>query len=101
MKQLFFVGFVSFMVGLFGTVSSAEAQLMCGKRGDVVKYLEKGYDEEPVSIGLAESGSVVEVFASEAGSFTIIVTRTDGVSCLLTAGNNWETMQLQKAGAKI
>ncbi len=101
MKRIFFAGLIFFMAGLIGTVSPAKAQIMCGERANIVKYLEKGYGEEPVSMGLTDGGSVVEVFASKGGSFTIIVTRTDGVSCLLTAGSSWESHPVQEAGSRI
>ena len=80
----------------------AQAQMMCGPRNDVVANLEKGYAERPVSIGLASNGAVIEVFVSTIDkavggkSFTILMTRPDGLSCLMAVGNNWETVARQK-----
>ena len=73
---------------------------MCGERRVVVENLEKTYSEAPVSIGLASNGSVIEVLASPSGSFTIILTRPNGVACVMAAGENWENLPKRLAGAQ-
>lgn len=78
------------LIGLSAIPEAARAQMMCGPRNDVVANLEKGYSEHPVSMGLASNGAVIEVFLSEAGTFTIVMTRPDGLSCLMAAGKNWQ-----------
>lgn len=72
---------------------------MCGERRAVVANLEKTYSEAPVSIGLASNGSVIEVLASPSGSFTIILTQPNGLSCVMAAGENWENLPKRLAGA--
>ncbi len=72
---------------------------MCGERRTVVANLEKTYSEAPVSIGLASNGAVIEVLASPSGSFTIILTRPNGLSCVMTAGENRENLPKRLAGA--
>ncbi len=74
---------------------------MCGERRAVVANLEKTYSEAPVSIGLASNGSVIEVLASPTGTFTIILTRPNGLSCVMAAGESWEDLPKRLAGAKI
>ena len=45
-------------------------------------------------MGLASSGGVVEVVASEDGtSWSIIVTLPGGVTCLVASGEDWETIE--------
>lgn len=76
------------------------AQTLCGMREDVVKNLEKTYKEKSVSLGLASNGAVIEVLASKEGiTFTIILTRPNGLSCIMAAGENWE-MYLDKLYGK-
>ena len=76
---------------------------MCGERRAVVANLEKTYSEASVStglsIGLASNGSVIEVLASPSGSFTIILTQPNGLSCVMAAGENWENLPKRLAGA--
>ena len=42
------------------------------------------------SMGLIDPTAVVEVFVSEAGTFTILASGTDGTSCILASGEGWD-----------
>ncbi len=72
--------------------ATASAQMVCGERSVMVDGLLKNYAEAPVSIGLASNGSVIEVFASPDRSWTIVMTRPNGLSCVVAAGEDWETL---------
>ena len=66
-------------------------QIVCSKRADVIKHLANKFKEKPISMGLANNGGVVEIFSSQTGaSWTIIITMPSGLSCMLSAGENWE-----------
>jgi hypothetical protein len=91
--------FGALLIGWSAISSPAQAQAMCGERGVVVANLEKTYSEAPVSIGLASNGSVIEVLASPSGTFTIILTQPNGLSCVMAAGENWENLPKRLAGA--
>ena len=72
----------------------AQSSMPCGKRDDLLGHLSGKYQEEPVAMGLATNGSVVEVLASDAGdSFTIVYTTPNGLTCMMAAGSNWETVK--------
>lgn len=77
--------------------SSAMAQQVCTTRADLVKMLGDKYQELPVGNGLVNDKAVIEVYVSNRGSFTILSSYTNGVSCIVAAGNNWEVMELPKA----
>ncbi len=70
----------------------ANAQAVCGDRGEIVSRLETAYQEKASAIGLAGNGGVVELYTSEKGSWTLLLTQTTGVSCLIAAGDSWETV---------
>lgn len=62
----------------------------CAPRAAIIAQLEKKYGETRRGAGLQNRGAVTEVFASAAtGTWTIIVTRPDGVSCAVAAGEAW------------
>lgn len=70
----------------------AGAQAICAARPEIVGKLSDKHSEAPTAIGLANNGSVVEVFSSPTeNSWTIIVTTPDGISCLMASGENWES----------
>ena len=71
-------------------VSDAAAQSICVDRGVALRQLQQRYGESPTALGLASNGNVVELFTSKTGSWTIIVTRPSGTSCVVASGANWE-----------
>ncbi|MEQ9642777.1 MAG: hypothetical protein RIM84_22325 [Alphaproteobacteria bacterium] len=84
-------------LGMLSLVSPAAAQSICGERGDFIKHLEKRHQEQPTSMGLASNGKMIEVLTSDNGTWTIIVTTADGTSCVVAAGEAWQTMMPQVA----
>ncbi|KEO53086.1 hypothetical protein TP2_09095 [Thioclava pacifica DSM 10166] len=64
----------------------------CGLRADLVAQLQTRYFETRRAIALAENNAVLEIFASESGSWTILVTRASGQSCLIASGEAFETL---------
>lgn len=71
---------------------NAMAQVPCAKRTDLVKLLESKYKEGPVSFGTANGKNLIEIYASEKGTFTIIATQATGTSCIIAAGEDWESL---------
>ena len=75
------------------TLPAAAQQIRCAERSAVIEYLSSQFDEKPLAIGLANNGGVVEVLASKArGSWTLMITQPNGMSCMIAAGENWEVL---------
>ncbi len=82
------------LLGLMLLTTPAIAQEnVCGKREDIVKRLERAYQESNTGMGMASNGRLVELFTSETGTWTLMFTSPNGVSCLIAAGTNWETFK--------
>ena len=65
----------------------------CAKRDAVVSRLAQAYGETRQSMGLAANNAVIEVFASiETGTWTITVTTSDGLTCLVASGQAFEEL---------
>ncbi len=76
---------------LLGVRAQASAQSVCTTHSEVTKQLESRHAESRVGIGLASTGQVLEVFTTGDGSsWTIVMTRPDGMSCVIAAGEAWE-----------
>ena len=59
----------------------------------VIARLAERYGEAQQVVGLASDNTVVEVFASlETGTWTIIVTTAQGLTCLVAAGQSYEAV---------
>jgi hypothetical protein len=64
----------------------------CHSHTDLTAMLSQKFAEQPSAIGLQSNGQLVEVFVANDGtSWTIVVTRPDGWSCVVAVGENWET----------
>ena len=77
------------------TAAHAAAQQIrnCGSRPQVVERLTSTYGETRQSVGMGANNSLIEVFASsETGTWTITMTRADGVTCLIASGQSYETL---------
>ena len=65
----------------------------CAPREMVVDRLASKYGETRQSMGLGANNAVVEVFASDSsGSWTIIVTTANGLTCLVASGQAFEEL---------
>jgi hypothetical protein len=71
----------------------ASAQTLCGERQSFISHLGKNHHEATTAMGITSSGKVIEVLTSEKGTWTIIVTNPDGRSCLIAAGEEWESVK--------
>lgn len=74
------------------------SQVLCGERSAILETLRQRYAEKPEAMGLAGNGNVVELLTSGTGSWTILVTRPSGLTCLAAAGSFWEDVETPKAG---
>ena len=71
--------------------TAAGAVEPCASRSDFVALLKDNFGETLVAEGLSSRGHLVEVFVSPAGSWTILLSRADGLSCLVDEGEPWVT----------
>lgn len=76
----------------------AAAQTACADHNQITDRLATNYAESRVGYGLDGIGRVVELFASSQGSWTILVTFPDGLTCLMAVGEAWEPATLAVTG---
>lgn len=80
------------VLGLFATAAAAG---VCGPREKVLAGLVKMHDEVRVAMGLLSRNAVIEVYASPKGTFTIVETRSSGISCVVLSGNDFTTFEIK------
>ena len=84
------------------TPAAASAQAFCGDRDAVTERLTTGYGESLAAGGLRNADSVVEVWSSEEkGTWTILMTKADGTTCILAAGTHWHQAEKQDKVAGV
>jgi hypothetical protein len=92
--KILLVGLTSVL--FIGSWQAQAAGMTCGDRTALLKALSEKYKEAPRALGLSSSGKAVfEVYTSKAGTWTIVMTTTTGVTCIMAAGHSWEeTMEM-------
>jgi hypothetical protein len=83
------------LIAVQGASTTAEAASpVCGPRTQLLDQLTKKYKEAPVGVGIANNGALVEVLTSNDGAtWTILISRPDGTSCLVAAGQEWQALK--------
>lgn len=93
------LGFVAVIMAHKAAYSQHQAS--CGQRTQVVERLQSKYGETRQSVGLAANNGVVELYASEtSGTWTIVITMPNGMTCLVAAGDSFELVQGKAAKNK-
>lgn len=88
--SVFKVFSLGFAFGLL--ISSAVAQSTCARRDELIKVLDQKYHEASRGFGTVGEVSVIEVYTSERGTFTILSSQPNGISCIIATGQNWEPL---------
>ena len=78
--------------------SAVQAQMapggaVCGERGKFLSHLGQNHKESPSAMGVTASGRVIEVLTSNDGTWTSIMTHPNGVTCMVAAGQAWESIE--------
>lgn len=82
----------------------AWAQQNCAPREVVVEMLSGQYEERRHTISMEMRGGIVEMWANVAtGTWTLTVTRPDGLTCLVASGSNFELVsdRLEPTGQRL
>ncbi|MEM7021275.1 MAG: hypothetical protein AAF637_01650 [Pseudomonadota bacterium] len=65
----------------------------CNAHNKLVEILRGSYAEVPSARGLQSNGHLIQVFVSKkSGSWTIVSTRPDGLSCVVATGRHWQDL---------
>lgn len=61
----------------------------CRQRDALVGHLKSRYGEELRGAGMNSSDGILELYVSDTGSWTLLLTRPNGTSCAVAVGNHW------------
>jgi hypothetical protein len=96
MKTILAIGLASLLLPAFPAAATATPQ--CGPRDYVAAELGKRFHEDRQGLGLAGEASVIELYVSDTGSWTLTSTSTTGITCVVAAGEAWQQTPRQVAG---
>ena len=72
--------------------------IKCNKSETILEMLRDTYHEQAVGGGITSGGGHIRLFVSKEKTFTVIVTATNGTSCILTGGDSWTTEEAKPTG---
>lgn len=75
----------------------ADAARQCGPRADIIKALGDEFHESEAGRGLINQNTVLEIFVSTRGSWTVLASDTHGQSCILSVGEGWDSPSIRAA----
>jgi phage/plasmid primase-like uncharacterized protein len=68
-------------------------QLVCAERNSILSSLSRQYSEAPTGMGISNNGVLLELLTAHDGkTWTLLLTRPDGTSCVLAAGEGWQSL---------
>ncbi len=77
------------------SAQSANAQQVCAPHEKAALHIEEKFDEQVVGRGLTPDGkAMVELFVSESGSWTVLISDPSGRSCVVAGGESWQRIPL-------
>ncbi len=69
-------------------------QMQCGNSIEVRNTLKQKYSEAQVALGVTADGGLLEVLTSKDGlTWTIIVSYTNGRTCMIANGEGWRNTE--------
>ncbi len=82
--------------------AGAMAEGPCDKRHRIADWLAEIHRERPVGAGITDEGRLIEVFSTGNGAtWTIVMTSPQGLSCILSHGEDWNTRKRVATGPRI
>ena len=86
---------------LLSTSALAQEQPRCGPSEGIRKILAEKYHEVPTWAGVDATGNAIAlIYQSPSGTWTEVLVRPNGVSCLVGSGDHARLIKPTKAGAK-
>lgn len=84
------------------TPAIARAQfVMCGERAKIIDQLKTKYNETRQAVGLISNSGAAELYVSQKGTWTMLVTLESGKSCIIAAGHSWDAAPTLAQGTGI
>jgi hypothetical protein len=63
----------------------------CAPHDEFSKHLATNYNDQSEGVGVANDGSLFEIFTSENGTWSLLITNGKKISCIVAAGDMWVT----------
>ncbi|PSJ58813.1 hypothetical protein [Kumtagia ephedrae] len=80
-----------FATGMSGSQAQQQrVQGACFAHDELQAGLARDYQERQSAYGRVGDEAIMEIYASEGGTWTLVMTSVTGESCIVAAGDGWE-----------
>jgi hypothetical protein len=86
------------VVSLFSSEGVASIATPCGSHDALIKSLSVRFKEARRIMGVVNAKSVMEIFMSPQGTWTVLVTDTAGTACVIATGDAWQEVPIEMTG---
>jgi hypothetical protein len=84
-------GLAAVGLALMLPATPAVAELFCSDHDAIVAGLTDSFHERRLGYGVAGDAAIVEIYISADGTWTVLLSDVRGRSCVLAAGDGWES----------
>ena len=92
LRLLLFISLVALALSV--RAAPAGAGHVCAKYEAIAADLRQVYDERPIASGISRAGKAyMELWASESGTWTILVVFPNGLSCVTNSGRDFDLVR--------
>jgi len=85
-------------ISLVSVTGKTEATPQCSRHEEIVGALRDTFNETRRAMGVVNAKVVMEMFMSPQGTWTMVFTDTNGISCINAAGEEWQDIPVAVAG---
>jgi len=91
------LGALAIVLSLLASAATpAVAQMLCVDRVDMLNRLASEYEEELIEVKMMEEHGLLEILASSSqGTWTLLLTKPGGISCVLASGKGLDKSKLR------
>ncbi len=89
-----------FLAILWPLPTFAQQRAQCAPQEQMGITLMQRYGESVVGNGVVDEKHILEFYLSPKGSWTVVITNSDDVSCRIAGGMEWEFARPQPKGRK-
>ncbi len=95
-KLVIMVALGAAFVTMDARVGAVEARPTCKPVGTMKSTLENKFSEVRAATGIVNHNHVMELWASKTGSWSVLITNTNGITCMIASGQSLAVTPKQK-----
>lgn len=81
------------LIALPASAASPISEVVCAPRDELAQTLTNQFGAERAGVGTRGPEAIMEVWTDRrSGDWTLVMTYTDGKSCIVAMGENWENI---------